>query len=253
MIITPPMSRSASGKSRKTLADTLAQMDHLRELMNIGSDFTLDMAGVGELDVDRAARELSGQLEERQRVLTAKLHKSETSREEIIDAMISLMDLRLGAQAALFELQIAKVVQSLQGRDTTEMLTSEELAQALNVSAETVRKRTHAGELIALLGPGRKRGREYPAFQAWEGIAGHPLQQVLEALGKPDATASYQFMTSPTDYLGGLTPLEVLTGNAPQDAPLAEGARQFLQEADDVRRQAVIDAARQFASAREAA
>ena len=83
-----------------------------------------------------------------------------------------------------------------------------------------MRVRERAGELFSVLRTGRKRGREYPAFQAWSGIAGKPLAKVLAALGSASGAVAYGFFTSPTDLLGGVTPIEVLIGkltNSPRN------------------------------------
>jgi hypothetical protein len=80
------------------------------------------------------------------------------------------------------------------------------------LSDETVRQRERKGELVSVLRPGRKRGREYPVFQTGPGIAGSPLTQVLAARESASGTAAYGFFTSPSDLLGGLTPIEALTG-----------------------------------------
>lgn len=170
-----------------------------------------------------------------------------------VELFISFVDFRLDTQQAMHEIEINRLLQSLKGRDTAEMGSVDELAAALEVSTETVRRRTVKRTLIAVLGPGRKRGREYPMFQAWPGIAGAPLEAVLAALQNPDGATAYQFMTTPSDALGGLTPIEVMLGEAPQEADLAPGAREFLQEGDEVRLRAVVETAAARALAAEAA
>lgn len=60
-------------------------------------------------------------------------------------------------------------------------------------------------------------------------------------------------MTSPSDALGGLTPIEVLVAAAPESAKLESGAREFLQKDDSTRLQAVVEVARTRAAADEAA
>lgn len=198
------------------------------------------------------AQQLCALIDDKTQVFRQALERSSLPR-ETIDLFISFVDFRLDTQAALHELELQRILRSIKGRDTAEMGTAEELAAALNVSAETVRRRTVDGTLIAVLAPGRKRGREYPLFQAWPGVAGKPLEIVLEALGRPAGAEAYQFMTSPSDFLGGLTPVEVLVGDAPPDAQLATGAREFLQQDDEVRLRAVVDAASQRMSTREEA
>jgi hypothetical protein len=96
-------------------------------------------------------------------------------------------------------------------------LSAIELGQLLHVSDQTVRGRERAGELFSILRPGRRRGVEYPGFQAWPEISGAPLAKTLAALAPPEGgrvsgTLAYGFFTARSELLGGLTPLEVLTG-----------------------------------------
>jgi hypothetical protein len=201
---------------------------------------------------DSAGRELCTLIDEKTQAFTKALERTNLPKDAIA-AIISFVDFRLDTQAALHELEIERLVRSLAGKDTSEMGTAEELAAALGMSAESVRRRTHEGRLFAVLGPGRKRGREYPMFQAWPGVAGEPLEAVLKALNQPTGAQAYQFMTSPSDFLGGLTPIEVLVGDAPASAELAPGAREFLLQDDEARLRAVTEAAAHRAKAREAA
>ncbi len=127
-------------------------------------------------------------------------------------------------------------------------LSAGELGKALgNLSDETVRLRERSGELFSVLRPGRKRGREYPSFQSWAGIAGKPLTEVLKALGVPSAgsaaTAAYGFFTSPNDLLGGLTPVEALHGRQTSPRDLSADAKELLAAPEEVRRRAAVAAA----------
>jgi hypothetical protein len=198
------------------------------------------------------ARRLCELIDRKDEEFRTALEKSGLPAETIV-LFTSFVDFRLDSQAALYELEFSRLLQSIKGRDTADMGTAEELAAALNVSAETVRRRTLSRTLIAVLGPGRKRGREYPMFQAWPGIAGAPLEAVLKALGRPEDAQAYQFMTTPNEALGGATPIEVLVGEAPEDAELAPGLREFLKEDDQTRLRAVVEAAAARAAAAEVA
>jgi len=111
-----------------------------------------------------------------------------------------------------------------------------------------VRLRERAGELFSVLRPGRKRGREYPAFQAWPGIAGKPLAQVLAALGPARGAAAYGFFTSPTDLLGGRTPIEELTGKLTIARDLEAEVQELLSAEAAERQRAVEDAAHAYAA-----
>lgn len=80
------------------------------------------------------------------------------------------------------------------------------------LSRADVLERERAGELFSVRRPARLRACEYPAFQAWPGIAGLPLRRVMRVLAPLGATDVYGFFAAPTELLGGLTPIEALTG-----------------------------------------
>lgn len=96
--------------------------------------------------------------------------------------------------------------------DPVAPLSAIELGRSLGLGDESVRERERAGTLFSILRPATKRGSEYPAFQAWPGIAGEPLERALTALAPADGAGAYGFFTSVTDLLAGLSPIEVLLG-----------------------------------------
>ena len=137
--------------------------------------------------------------------------------------------------------------------DATAPLTALELGQALGVSDQTVRGRERAGELFAILRPGRRRGVEYPAFQAWPGIAGEPLAKTLAALASPDrtrasSTLAYVFFSGRTELLGGLTPIEVLLGRLTPAREIEPEVRALLGAPATERLEAVVRAAQTTAA-----
>jgi hypothetical protein len=143
--------------------------------------------------------------------------------------------------------------------DPVAPLSAAEMGQALGLHEQSVRTRERAGELFAILRPGRKRGGEYPAFQAWPGIAGEPLAKTLAALasGQPvgmraASTLAYTFFTSRTELLGGLTPIEVLLGRLTQARVLEAEVQALLGAPAAERLEAVVRAA-QTAAAVDAA
>ncbi len=150
----------------------------------------------------------------------------------------------------------ATVAKQLVG-EPGKLISGNELAQMLGVSEEAVRQRLQAGKLIALLSAGRERGRGFPIFQAWDGIAGAPLEQILKALGYEgsgkavDAADAFQFFVSRNDLLGDFTPVEVLTGAGvphPDDMEAAE----FLAKPHQERLEFVTSVARALVEARDA-
>jgi hypothetical protein len=113
--------------------------------------------------------------------------------------------------------------------DPVTPLSATELGERLGVGDESVRLRERAGKLFSILRPGRKRGREYPAFQGWPEIAGEPLERALAALTPAHLAAAYGFFTAPTDLLGGLSPIEVMLGSALSERTLDADAERLLK------------------------
>ncbi|MGV3682132.1 MAG: hypothetical protein ACO1PM_20795 [Acidovorax sp.] len=104
--------------------------------------------------------------------------------------------------------------------DAGMLLTAKDLASLLGISEEAIRRRHLGGNLIAISLEGRERRSGFPAFQAWPGIAGEPLERTLKALAYQGplrlagvaASQAYQFFTGTHELLGGLSPIQVLTG-----------------------------------------
>lgn len=146
------------------------------------------------------------------------------------------------------------VVRQLVG-EPGKLMSGSEIAEMLGVTEEAVRLRHKDGKLIAVLSAGRERGRGFPIFQAWDGVAGEPLEKVLKAFGyegpgkSVDAAQAFQFFIARDDMLGGFTPVEVLTGAGVIDPDDAEAA-EFLSKPPAERVDFVEDFARGFAKAR---
>ena len=178
----------------------------------------------------------------------------------VLELLRSWVEVTVDARVLQRQIDLRRAIDSVQGdassqdpapatADPVRPLSAAELGQALGgLGDETVRQRERAGELFSILRPGRKRGREYPAFQAWPGIAGEPLATVMTALGAVGATVAYGFFTSPTDLLGGLTPIEGLLGRLTSARDLAPETQALLAAAPEERRTAVVEAARACAA-----
>jgi hypothetical protein len=153
---------------------------------------------------------------------------------------------------ALLEVSTS-VVKQLVG-DPSELVSGSELAEMLGISEEAVRQRHQAGKLISVLRAGQERGRKFPVFQAWEGIAGLPLEQVLRALSDEsqescfDSAVAFQFFVCRIDLLGDFTPVEVLTGTGVPEPNDAEAAA-FLNKPHQERLDFVMGVARTLAEA----
>lgn len=127
-----------------------------------------------------------------------------------------------------------------------------ELGAALgNLDAVAVCREEQAGRLFSVVRGGEGR-REYPAFQAWPGVAGPPLWQVLGKLGEISATDTYGFFAGMTDVLDGLTPVEVLIGKLVVARRLEEGAHELLGSSLDHRLTAVLNFAQTLVALRAA-
>ena len=101
-------------------------------------------------------------------------------------------------------------------------LTSEKVAEVLNISRQAVDKRRASNQLLALT-QGR-RGYSYPSFQFEEGKTLKGLEDVLASLTVIDPWMQLNFFTSPNERLGGSTPIEALRkGRAGEVARLASG------------------------------
>lgn len=104
--------------------------------------------------------------------------------------------------------------------DAGTLLTANDFATLLGMSEKAILRRHHDGKLIAISLEGREPRRGFPVFQAWPGIDGEPLVRILKALGYQGplqdtgtpAAQAYQFFTGINELLGGLTPIQVLTG-----------------------------------------
>jgi hypothetical protein len=99
-------------------------------------------------------------------------------------------------------------------------MTSEQVAEVLDLSRQAVDKRRSLNQLLALT-QGR-RGYNYPSFQFHEGKALDGLETVLKALSSVDPWMQLNFFTCPDERLGGKTPIEALRqGKAAQVAKIA--------------------------------
>ncbi len=132
--------------------------------------------------------------------------------------------------------------------DPISPLSADELGKALGVNEEAVRLREQAGELFSIVRLQRSRDREYPAFQAWPGVAGEPLAQVLAILRDHSGTAAYGFFTSPNEELAGLTPIEVLVARVTHPRKLDKHTASLLSAPNNERVEAVLEAASAYAA-----
>jgi hypothetical protein len=136
--------------------------------------------------------------------------------------------------------------------DPSQVLSANELGQALgDIGHATVHRWENSGELFSIQRPGPSLGREYPAFQAWGCMADGTLPQVLAKLGAPSSAVgadAYGFFTSPTDLLGGLTPIETLLSSLTTSREVNVATLKFLDQSPEERRAAVFKAAEAYAA-----
>jgi hypothetical protein len=176
-------------------------------------------------------------------------HMSTTTDQELLRSALHQLEI----SHARFSGIASTMTRQLVG-EPEKLIPASELAAMLQLSEEAVRLRLQSGKLIAILSAGRERGRGYPAFQAWEGIAGAPLERILLACGYEgpgkagDAALAFQFFISRNDLLGGFTPVEVLTGVSTLGA-LDEAATGFLAKPHEERVEFVIGVAQTTAAA----
>lgn len=87
-------------------------------------------------------------------------------------------------------------------------LSSEKVAEVLQISRQAVDKRRAANQLLALT-QGR-RGYSYPSFQFEDGKTLPGIELILTELSAIDPWMQLRFFTSPHERLAGKTPLEAL-------------------------------------------
>lgn len=95
------------------------------------------------------------------------------------------------------------------------VLSSETVAELLNVSRQAVDKRRTTNQLLALT-QGR-RGYAYPSFQFEDGKTLEGLDEVLRNLRALDPWMQLRFFTSPHERLGNQTPIEALQSGKVND------------------------------------
>jgi hypothetical protein len=101
-------------------------------------------------------------------------------------------------------------------------LTSEKVAEVLNITRQAVDKRRASNQLLALT-QGR-RGYSYPGFQFEEGKTLKGLEDVLDKLSALDPWMQLDFFTRPNERLGESTPIEALrAGKVDEVASVASG------------------------------
>ena len=96
------------------------------------------------------------------------------------------------------------------------VLSSEKVAELLNLSRQAVDKRRAANQLLALT-QGR-RGYSYPSFQFEDGKTLDGLEAVLKHLSALDPWMQLRFFISPHERLGSKTPIEALRSGRVSDA-----------------------------------
>ncbi|MGA3334478.1 MAG: hypothetical protein ABSC62_09990 [Terracidiphilus sp.] len=95
------------------------------------------------------------------------------------------------------------------------VLTSEQVAELLNISRQAVDKRRASNQLLALTQG--KRGYSYPCFQFDEGRTLKGLEKVLGQLSELDPWMQLNFFTIPSERLGNRTPIDALREGSADD------------------------------------
>lgn len=116
-----------------------------------------------------------------------------------------------------------------------------------------MRQRETAGQLFSVVRSNQGPQARYPAFQAWPEIAGRPLHAILEALKVKErgGGVAYAFFVSQDDYLGYLTPVEVLVGSVTRPREVEPWVVEELCLPGEQRFEAVLKAAEAYAVALE--
>ncbi len=131
-------------------------------------------------------------------------------------------------------------------RREIDLLDATQFGAALGVGDATVRQRERKREIFGYLPGHRQRGRVYPSFQLWDGVAGEPLKRILLALGDEPSGRDATFFAAINQDLIGSTPVEVLIGERLTDRDDPRAALDLLKLPSERRLQAVLAAARKF-------
>jgi hypothetical protein len=165
--------------------------------------------------------------------------------------------MREAARAELRKLRAA-AAPSLYAGDPLAPLSAAEIGQVLGLDEQSVHAKANAGQLFSIRRSGHNYGQEFSAFQAWPGVTGEPLVQTLAALvppgenGPASGTAAYGFLTSLTDLLGDLAPMEVLLGRQLSSRQIAAVSRALLGTSATERLSLVLLTARAIAASESA-
>ncbi|MBZ2682148.1 hypothetical protein IPR78_22290 [Xanthomonas perforans] len=196
--------------------------------------------------------------------VSSQAHIHALKEQGLSDGVLKLMQswVELQVEGRVFQHQLenvaihhdAQALQSARGSvavltsDPTETLGAEAMAEKLRISGETLRRREKERRFFSILQPARRRGREYPAFQAWPEIDLNALAKVLQALPKESGGSLYGFFLARNEYLSDLSPLEVLIGKCFSTRAIAfresKPVRSMMAWGAGERLEAVLDAAR---------
>ena len=248
-----PLAAYAVGEPRTVLyAETGLNPDWQQVKQPIGTSYLV--AG-GELSAPVAA-EGQRRMRKLQRELPAELKGAGLNADQVL-AIEKLIELEVIRRVEPYLLEVfARLTTPVAepraaqapARRPPELLSANEFGHRLGLSDESVRLRERAGELFSVIEPGRRRGRRYPEFQLWPGLAGEPLKRILARLAGVDGASAYQFFTSPAMELAGLSPLQVLSTATDPQAGATEAAA-LLREPAERRLAAVESAAESFSAA----
>lgn len=215
-----------------------------------------------EMNAEPALREVAEALRHHDDVLSAAMQRAGLPK-SVLDLLRTWMAVQLEARSSILQMEVAQLAEEIGAspacapdaapaaaepiREPLQLFNANEMGHALGgMSDQIVRDREKSRELFSVLKAGRKRGREYPAFQAWDGIVGAPLATVMKALGSLDGAAAYSFFSSRLHELGGLTPVEVLSGTPTRMGQLTGDAKAILAMSADQRLDGVVKAADAF-------
>lgn len=123
-------------------------------------------------------------------------------------------------------------------------LTAKKFGAAIGLGEDMVRIKEKKFEIFSIIAPGRKRGRRYPAFQAWTDFTkDSQFAALIRTKFAGQGSEAYMFFMVTNPDLAHLSPIEAWVGDLKVQRHISDDAAEFLRLDRTERIQSVINAA----------